>query len=137
MGRPSLSERMFQRRTLWAFCLPFALSACQHIPTLAGPRLSDRDAIARCLPHNIRLNTPLDWQRPQETVEAALIKVGARVGPDGKLYCAAGKPIYFDHHPDGGPVPTPPTEEQKKAAARAYQDLHARYTVITVSYQHC
>jgi hypothetical protein len=131
---------MVQPRTLWAFvCLPFLLGSCQLIPpAVSGQHLANREAIARCLPSPIRLDTPLHCYRPQEeTVETALAKVGARVGPDGKLYSAVGKPIYFDYRGSGGPVPLPLSEEQKEAAVRAYQDLSARYTIITIIYLHC
>ena len=136
-------RRMFQRRILWVFaCLPFLLGGCQLIPLApSGYRLADREAIARCLPSTIRLDTPLtpmgtdvSWEH---TVEAALAKVGARVGPDGKLYSAAGKEIYFDYLPSGGPPPLPLSEDQREAASRAYRDLAARYTIITVIYLHC
>jgi hypothetical protein len=110
-------------------------------PAVRAARLADRDAVARCLPPPIRLDTPLTpagthvpWEH---TVEAALAKVGARVGPDGKLYSAAGKEIYFDYRPSGGPPPLPMSEEQREDADRAHRDLVARYTVITVVYLHC
>jgi len=99
----------------------------------------DGEAVARCLPHPIRLDTPLNqYAGPrEETVEMALAKIGARVGPDGKLYSAAGKEIYFDYRGSGGTPPQPLSEEQKEAEARAYRDLAARYTILTVIYLSC
>src|SRR5262249_20793291 len=102
--------------------------------------LADRDAIARRLPDPIRLETPLTpmgtnvpWDK---TVEAALVKVGARAGRDGKLYSAAGKEIYFDYRPSGGAVPVPPSKDELEAATKAYNQLAERYTIITVLYTH-
>jgi hypothetical protein len=134
---------MFQQRILSVFaCLPLLVGGCQLIPSASsGCRLADREAIARCLPSHIRLDTPLTptgtYVAWENTVEAALAKVGARVGPDGKVCSAAGKEIYFDYRPSGGPPPLPLSEEQQEAANRAYRDLAARYTIITVIYLHC
>jgi hypothetical protein len=60
-----------------------------------------------------------------------LIKVGAHVRPDGKLYSAAGKEIYFDQPGTGTYMPQLPNE-QREAAARERRELEARYTIITL-----
>jgi hypothetical protein len=81
---------------------------------------------------------PVNCNVPQgETVEQALLKVGAHVRPDGKLYCAAGKEIRFDYRASGGPPQPPPSKEQMEAAARASRNLATRYTIIEVLYLHC
>jgi hypothetical protein len=95
-------------------------------------RLANRDAVVRCLPAGVRLENTVRWDQPRgDTVEDALIKVGAHVGPDGKLYSAAGKEIYFDAPGTGTYMPHMP-EEQKEAAARQRRELEARYTIITL-----
>jgi hypothetical protein len=143
-------EPMRQRRVgLLLASLAFLLAGCRLFPPVPreppAPRLADREAIARCLPHcatsaspaAVRLDTPLRWNVPEETVEAALAKVGARLGADGKLYSAAGKEIYFDCVGSGGTAPPTMTEEQREAAARARRELETRYTIITIVFFTC
>jgi hypothetical protein len=96
-------------------------------------RLADRDAVIRCLPAGVRLENTVRWDQPRgDTVEDALIKVGAHVGPDGKLYSAAGKEIYFDKPGTGYNKLLDMPEEQKEATARQRRELEARYTIITL-----
>ena len=95
-------------------------------------RIADRDAVVRSLPAGVRLENTVRWDEPRgDTVEDALIKVGAHVRPDGKLYSAAGKEIYFDQPGTGTYMPHLPNE-QKETAARARRELEARYTIITL-----
>src|SRR5262245_11521003 len=101
----------------------------------SGPRLANRDAVARCLPADVRLEELLRDRDLESTVEDALVKVGAHVAPDGKLRSSDGKEIYFDHVRTGGPVPFPRpplTPEERAAQARERHELAARYTIITI-----
>jgi hypothetical protein len=115
---------------------------CDVLPTQTagnwfGPRLANRNAIARFLPEGVRLDTPLHCFRPEFTVEDELIRVGARIDADGKLVSAAGKEIYFEHVSSGGPVLPTPTPEQRAAAAEERRRLEERYTIITVVFLGC
>jgi hypothetical protein len=138
------------RVCLFGAALPALLAGCLLFPPAptrqAVPRLADREAVARCLPRcassaspsGVRLETPLRWDGPPgETVEAALAKVGARVGADGRLYSAAGKEIYFDCVGSGGPPRPTPSEQEREATARARRELEARYTIISVLFLTC
>jgi hypothetical protein len=115
--------------------LPLLLLGCTSLPPKPDApasggvspraRLADRDAVARYLPPDIRLDTPLDCDRPlQGNVESALVKAGARVGADGKLVSAAGKEIYFEITSTYPNATAAGFEQQKERATR--------YTVITV-----
>src|SRR5262245_51673958 len=110
-------------------------------PQTAGnwfaPRLVNRNAVARCLPEGVRLDTPLQSTQPHPTVEDELIRVGAHIDADGNLVSAAGKEIYFEHVQSGGPVPLPPTPEEMAAGAERRRKLEARYTTIPVVVHGC
>jgi hypothetical protein len=127
--------------------LPLLLCGCGLIPErpdaltpawLWGrPRLANRDAVARCLPADVRLDMPLQWSDSADTVENALVRVGAHVFPDGKLRSAAGKEIYFELVGSGGPVPIPLSPQAIEAEAQRHRALEERYTIIRIVFLAC
>src|SRR5262245_44684211 len=67
---------------------------------LLPSRLPNREAIAKALPEGVLFYTVAqagDSGRIKITVEDELIRVKARVGEDGKLHDATGRPIAFFH----------------------------------------
>jgi hypothetical protein len=76
-----------------------ALSGClDRSPRPEPPprRLPDRDAVAKLLPPEVRLDTVAEADGSQKvTVEEELARVGARVGEDGTLQDARGRPVKF------------------------------------------
>jgi hypothetical protein len=92
--------------------------------------LADRWAISKHLPYGLTLSTLIF---PDEILEEELAKVGATLGENGKLHDRAGKEIYFDYgEPGGGPAPPPEDPEKILERQKEYEDLQAKYCVITI-----
>lgn len=71
-----------------------------------------------------------------EGLESELTKVGAHIGPDGRLYDSKNKEIYLrvlPHGPGTPPPPRPPgaeEQEELERTRRQYEELKQRYRVI-------
>jgi hypothetical protein len=107
--------------------------------------LSNRYAIAKCLPADLQLFDRIDYvfsARRPIYLEERLAEVGANVGKDGKLRDGQGKEMYFYHVPPGeGPKGTyieDSIEEQQRKfikhqhEEKLFRELQEKYRVITI-----
>jgi hypothetical protein len=112
-------------------CLPERQNGTTRIS-----RLSNRDAIAKLLPPDVRLDTVAECAcggANKITVEEELVRVKARVGDDGKLRDASGKPIRFFRL--DGCWGNPPGNYQQilDEQNRRLEELRKTYCVITLT----
>jgi hypothetical protein len=113
-------------------CLPDRQNGTAHLPRLS--RLQNREAVEKLLPPDVRLDTVAKLNGTNKiTVEQELIRVKARVGEDGTLQDAAGKPIQFVKeigcwgNPPGGYLKILAEEE------RRLKELRKTHCVITLT----
>jgi hypothetical protein len=100
------------------------------------PRLANREAIAKLLPAEVQLDTVAECGyggTNMVTIEDELVHVQARVGDDGKLHDAVGKPIAFFHLT--GCWGNPPANYQQilDEQKRRLDELRKTHTVITLT----
>jgi hypothetical protein len=114
-----------------------ALSGClDRSPRPEPPprRLPDRDTVAKLLPPDVRLDTVADADGARNVmVEEELVRVGARVGEDGRLQDARGRPIKFFRLT--GCWGNPPGNYQQiiDEQNRALAELRKTHRVITLT----
>jgi hypothetical protein len=110
---------------------------CQQFGGLTVPsRLQDRDAIAKLLPPDVRLDTVSECGfdgSNKRTVEDELIRVKARVGKDGVLQDNFGKPIEFFHLTGCWGNPPANYLQILDEENRRLEELRKTHTVITLT----
>jgi hypothetical protein len=141
-------------RFLALFYLPFLLIGCKPTPVnLLEPDIqfdrdryevakglspADREAITKCLPSGIRLDTIASAYGPEDkiTVEQELAKLGAIAGKDGKLHDKSGREIAFYHEPAEQGTPWGPDHLKtwnEESGQVPEEELRKKYTVITLT----
>jgi hypothetical protein len=137
--------RMARLRVLFALAVFFAaVSGCNpfvgssiEIPPDPKPILADRDAVAKCLPSDVKLSTR-SWfggiGGRWVTVEERLAEVGAHVDQDGELRDFDGKQIRIDRDIGESPyiLQPEPSPEEREAQEKAQKEFDAHWRVIAV-----
>jgi hypothetical protein len=132
-------------------CNPFA-TANIEIPPDPKPILADRDAVAKCLPDNVRLSTR-SWVGIAfnggrwATLEERLAEVGAHIDQDGTLRDFDGKQIlverewFSDVCPPDFYKPSPEEmeaqEKRREAQEKRQIELDKNFRVIRVGMCDC
>jgi hypothetical protein len=99
--------------------------------------LTDRWAITKCLPSDLRLSDEIGYDNfamKQVYLEEKLAEAGARVSPDGNICDRAGKEIYFYHTPKLPGAQMHPDAYQRliDQQAETYRKLQEKYHVIEI-----